>query len=187
MVVASRRLSALDRAVGLIDSPGITREEEDDSDDVGVAEELAAESELSEGGTEGSVSEEEGRGERRGRQPLLKKAECIRLGLCHVCRRETSHVTRHTSHVTRAFRQPGHQSGFVNAVYIDCPNKPCYLCKQVFTTRFRFANVHFVGALIHTSRRVTTQGIVRSENPLVVQARKRAAAGEGGGCCGSGC
>ena len=23
-----------------------------------------------------------------------------------------------------------HQAGFVGSVYLDCPNKPCYLCKQ---------------------------------------------------------
>ncbi|WIA23508.1 hypothetical protein OEZ85_000248 [Tetradesmus obliquus] len=26
--------------------------------------------------------------------------------------------------------QRGHKAGFVGAVYMDCPNKPCYLCKQ---------------------------------------------------------
>jgi hypothetical protein len=26
--------------------------------------------------------------------------------------------------------QKGHKAGFVGAVYHDCPNKPCYLCKQ---------------------------------------------------------
>jgi hypothetical protein len=26
--------------------------------------------------------------------------------------------------------QRGHKAGFVGAVYVDCPNKPCYLCKQ---------------------------------------------------------
>jgi DNA damage-binding protein 2 len=24
----------------------------------------------------------------------------------------------------------GHKAGFVGSVYMDCPNKPCYLCKQ---------------------------------------------------------
>lgn len=24
----------------------------------------------------------------------------------------------------------GHRAGFVGATYVDCPNKPCYLCKQ---------------------------------------------------------
>ena len=23
----------------------------------------------------------------------------------------------------------GHQAGFVGSTYVDCPNKPCYLCK----------------------------------------------------------
>lgn len=26
--------------------------------------------------------------------------------------------------------QKGHKAGFVGATYLDCPNKPCYLCKQ---------------------------------------------------------
>ncbi len=27
--------------------------------------------------------------------------------------------------------QRGHRAGFVGATYLDCPNKPCYLCKQL--------------------------------------------------------
>ena len=52
--------------------------------------------------SEGSTSEEEdvqGEGGKRGRQPLLKKAECIKLGLCHVCRFVSSRASS-TLHVT---------------------------------------------------------------------------------------
>ncbi len=34
---------------------------------------------------------------------------------------------RPTGHVCG---QKGHQAGFVGSVYLDCINKPCYLCKQ---------------------------------------------------------
>jgi hypothetical protein len=33
-------------------------------------------------------------------------------------------------HVLQVCGQRGHKAGFVGAVYVDCPNKPCYLCKQ---------------------------------------------------------
>jgi hypothetical protein len=33
-------------------------------------------------------------------------------------------------HVMQVCGQRGHKAGFVGAVYVDCPNKPCYLCKQ---------------------------------------------------------
>ena len=59
----------------------IPYEEEEDSDDVAVVAGHRDESDMSEGSTS-----DEGEEEKRGRQPLLKKAECIRLGLCHVCR-----------------------------------------------------------------------------------------------------
>ncbi len=58
-------------------------EEEEDSDDVRAQGGEEGLSELSEGETSGEEVEEE---VKRRRQPLLKKAECIRLGLCHVCR-----------------------------------------------------------------------------------------------------
>ena len=31
---------------------------------------------------------------------------------------------------TQVCGKRGHNAGFVGAVYVDCPNKPCYLCKQ---------------------------------------------------------
>jgi hypothetical protein len=35
-----------------------------------------------------------------------------------------------TFYVLQVCGQRGHKAGFVGAVYVDCPNKPCYLCKQ---------------------------------------------------------
>ena len=43
-------------------------------------------------------------------------------------------------------RQKGHCAGFVGSVYQDCPNKPCYLCKQpghtTMTCPYRIAPEH---------------------------------------------
>ncbi len=60
--------------------------DEEDSDDVRAQGGEEGLSELSAGETSGEEVEEAEEDVKTRRQPLLKKAECIRLGLCHVCR-----------------------------------------------------------------------------------------------------
>lgn len=40
----------------------------------------------------------------------------------------------------------GHNAGFMGALYLDCPNKPCYLCKKpghtTATCPYRIAPEH---------------------------------------------
>jgi hypothetical protein len=95
IVVAGRARSA----GGALDGARAAPEEEEDSDDVAVfAEEGQAESD-----SDSSAGSDDAGGEvKRGRQPLLKKAECIRLGLCHVCR--CSARCASLRHVTRCCR-----------------------------------------------------------------------------------
>ena len=48
---------------------------------------------------------------------------------------------------------------------MDCPNKPCYLCKKVYTIQPLFPCKSRVAGVPHApGRRATTQGIVRFGN-----------------------
>jgi hypothetical protein len=59
------------------------QDDEDDSDDIAGFEN---EDEVEDSGESSEEIEEEAAGVVQKRRPLLKKSECIRLGLCHVCR-----------------------------------------------------------------------------------------------------
>ena len=49
---------------------------------------------------------------RSSQAPVLPGSAGAASAVCHVCGKR------------------GHNAGFVGAVYADCPNRPCYLCKQ---------------------------------------------------------
>lgn len=40
-----------------------------------------------------------------------------------------SYIVLSLTPVLQVCKKTGHQAGFVGSVYMDCPNKPCYLCK----------------------------------------------------------
>ncbi|KAK9840258.1 hypothetical protein WJX74_006309 [Apatococcus lobatus] len=81
-------------------------------------------------------------------QPAKRQKISLQLGkgkgqlVCHVC------------------GKPGHCAGFVGAAYMDCPNKPCYLCKNTghttMTCPYRVAPEHGV----KQSNSVSSDGIL---------------------------
>ncbi|GAB2242388.1 hypothetical protein Droror1_Dr00019163 [Drosera rotundifolia] len=44
-------------------------------------------------------------------------------------KKEKSHITISLKKVCKVCKRTGHQAGFQGATYIDCPMKPCFLCK----------------------------------------------------------
>jgi DNA damage-binding protein 2 len=93
-----------------------TSSEEEDEVESGNAEvQEEQDSEAEEDGEEqgvGNVQAESSTARRQAKISIpLGKGKQKQL-TCHVCGKK------------------GHNAGFVGSVYVDCPNKPCYLCKQ---------------------------------------------------------
>lgn len=70
-------------------------------------------------------------------------------GVCHVC------------------GQRGHTAGFRGAVYVDCPNKPCYLCgttgHSTMTCPFRVAPGHGCTAAVGLGSETALSGLLKRE------------------------
>eukprot|EP00878_Enallax_costatus_P041646 GHUV01048478.1.p1 GENE.GHUV01048478.1~~GHUV01048478.1.p1 ORF type:complete len:146 (+),score=35.98 GHUV01048478.1:320-757(+) len=60
-------------------------------------------------------------------QPSNPRAaqQAAKQGKIHVALNKQSELVCHVC------GHKGHKAGFVGATYLDCPNKPCYLCKEV--------------------------------------------------------
>lgn len=73
------------------------------------------------------------------------KLEChVRCSFCSLLNLHRHLTSAHCK--LQVCGQKGHCAGFVGSVYQDCPNKPCYLCKQpghtTMTCPYRIAPEH---------------------------------------------
>lgn len=61
----------------------------------------------------------------------------------------------------------GHNAGFTGAIYVDCPNKPCYLCKKAghttATCPYRIAPEHGCVAASSVSEHSLLGSVLRRE------------------------
>ncbi|KAK9811590.1 hypothetical protein WJX72_006636 [[Myrmecia] bisecta] len=106
-------------------------EEESDGDEAVIGFEEGGHGIAEQAGEEEEAQEAEQQEEAQA-GPRKKQKISVKLGqrslVCHVC------------------GKPGHNAGFVGSVYLDCPNRPCYLCKRsghtTMTCPYRIAPEH---------------------------------------------
>ncbi|KMT19205.1 hypothetical protein BVRB_1g015970 [Beta vulgaris subsp. vulgaris] len=91
-------------------SPKFVIERDEDSEESSSDEEL-------ENGVDNSESDE------------LEEQEQIQQSIEENKRREKIPITISLKKVCKVCKKSGHQAGFQGATYIDCPMKPCFLCK----------------------------------------------------------
>eukprot|EP00249_Psilotum_nudum_P011683 c23318_g1_i1 orf=119-1795(+) len=96
---------------------------ERDSDSEESSEEEELESETDED-AEGGESDEE-RGMFPGAQQEVAKVEDRREK-----KRKPITISLKDAKLCKVCKGKDHQAGFVGSIYMDCPNKPCFLCKQ---------------------------------------------------------
>ncbi|KAF2291641.1 hypothetical protein GH714_027785 [Hevea brasiliensis] len=108
----------------------------DDEDDVDEEENIPQ----SESDAEGGGVTENGSGEKDEEDMDSKKQRKVP-------------ITISLKKVCKVCKKPGHEAGFKGATYIDCPMKPCFLCKmpgQVGVWDFEKVHEKMVYANIHT-------------------------------------
>uniref|UniRef100_A0A0D9UWL2 DNA damage-binding protein 2 n=1 Tax=Leersia perrieri TaxID=77586 RepID=A0A0D9UWL2_9ORYZ len=95
--------------------------DDDDDEDQQEAESSSSEDEVEDEADEGSSDEAAAAAEPSGRE---ESPTAARGG-----GRKAS-ITISLKKVCKVCRSTGHEAGFKGAVYIDCPRKPCFLCKM---------------------------------------------------------
>lgn len=126
--------------------PSSSEEEEGEEDEVNREEEEAERGENEEGEEEEALENKNGERKAEGLDAKKKGKAPITLSLKKVCkvkayptRCSNSVLIPHFVHcfdlffllvVFQVCKKAGHEAGFKGATYIDCPMKPCFLCKM---------------------------------------------------------
>ncbi|CAM6030736.1 unnamed protein product [Sphagnum balticum] len=138
MLLRKRTVVVLDDSSDYSDEEDEADEEDEDEEEEDVVKE--EEADLRDGGEQDDAAGDGDDDEEGDQRSSVTKKARISISLkgakvCKVCKAKD------------------HQAGFVGSVYMDCPNKPCYLCKKpghtTLTCPHRIATEHGVVAALH--------------------------------------